>query len=242
MPDYEPERYWSDRLTRDFTLRGTGHIEYSEGYNRWLYRAKGRALWRAVGFLPPGTRALDVGSGTGWAIAQLQRARASVAGCDVAPVAVERLRERFPGVAFDRFELGRDRLPHADGSFDLVTLLDVAYHVVDDAAWTSGVLELARVLAPGGRLVVIDRLGPQDERPDPHVHFRSRSAWENAARPTGLRLVRLVPCYRWMSRRPKESVLLARLPGRARGAIEYGLDRSVLRRPRMRVGVFVRLG
>ena len=50
---HRPEAYWSERLDGEFNLKGTGHIGYSRGYNRWLYRAKGRALRRALKSVNP---------------------------------------------------------------------------------------------------------------------------------------------------------------------------------------------
>src|SRR6059058_2601072 len=93
---YEPAAYWSDRLAGQYDLRGTGHLSYSARYNQWLYRAKRRALRRALRSLQPRARALDLGSGTGWVVAELIRAGADVEGCDIAELAVKRLSEQFP--------------------------------------------------------------------------------------------------------------------------------------------------
>lgn len=48
--------------------------------------------------------------------------------------------------------LERDALPWADGSFDVVLLLEVIEHLALDPVWT--LCEVARVLRPGGRLVL----------------------------------------------------------------------------------------
>ena len=53
------------------------------------------------------------------------------------------------------------------------------YHIVDDDVWAAGLRELSRVLKPGGKLIVTDRLGDQPERVADHVRFRSRRDWEN---------------------------------------------------------------
>src|SRR5437660_795425 len=114
---YDPAEYWDRRLTAHGSLRGTGHLSYSEGYNRWLYRAKAIALRRTLAPLRPG-RALDVGSGVGWVVDQLVRWGATVEGCDIAPSAVRVLAVRFPSLAFFEADLGSAPLPRPDDHYD----------------------------------------------------------------------------------------------------------------------------
>src|SRR4051794_34671161 len=147
MPDsYEPERYWSERLEREYTLRGTGHLNYSQSYNDWVYRAKGRALDRALADVAAGSRVLDVGSGVGWGVSRLLDHGYQVEGCDITAVAVERLGERFPQADFFTLAVGSDEIPRDADTFDAATLLDVAYHITDDQLWRSALADLARVL------------------------------------------------------------------------------------------------
>lgn len=237
--EYEPAAYWSRRLEGEYTLRGTGHQQYGQGYNRWLYRAKDRALGRALRGVPRAAGALDVGSGTGWVLERLGDRADRVAGCDVAPVAVERLRARFPSAEIELVNLGVDRLPWAAGAFQLATMLDVAYHLTDDDRWCEAIVEVGRVLAPGGRLVVSDRFGEADGRPAPHVLFRSRSHWDSAFGAAGLRLERLVPCFRWLSRDPDVRGF-ERLPERVRGPLEYAMEWLVPVRAHLRLAVACR--
>lgn len=237
MPDeYRPSEYWDQRLAGDDGLRATGHHCYSEGYNRWLYLAKRRRLRWALRGIGPATTALDVGSGNGWVVAQLRARGMTVRACDIAPVAVERLRRRWPDVVVEQVALGRDPLPWPDDSCGLVTALDVAYHVVDDDGWRAGLAEIARVLAPGGRLVVTDGFGDADVSPQPHVRFRSAATWDAAAAEAGLRPLGSKPLYQWLSRDPDES-RLARLPDGWRGAVEFALDGVFHARPRLRITV-----
>lgn len=91
-------------------------------------------------------RILDVGCGTGSnlaAFAQLGRAT----GVDMSREALEFCRLRgVETVAYSAIE----RLPFADGTFDVVTAMDVLEHVDDDLA---ALEELRRVLRPGGLLL-----------------------------------------------------------------------------------------
>ena len=238
MPAFDAREYWDNRLREHWTVTGTGHLEYGPGYNRWLYRGKQRALRRALRPLTAGS-ALDVGSGTGWALRQLSRGGWSVRGCDIAAVAVARLREELPGIPVSVLDAGVEALPAADAEVTLVTAMDVAYHVVDDARFAHLVAEVARVLPPGGRVIVSDTFGATDVVPAEHVRFRSLASWTALAEPAGLTVDRLLPYFRLLSRPPSAS-RLRRLPGGVRGAIEYTADGLLPLRPWMRLGVLRR--
>jgi SAM-dependent methyltransferase len=238
--EYKPAQYWSRRLEGHYDLSGTGHLSYSTGYNEWLYRAKRRALKRAIGDVPSGAAALDLGSGTGWVVRELLAAGLKTTGCDIAALAVSRLRERFPQARFFETTLGAQRLEVEDGSQDLVTAFDVTYHVTDDEAWREALREAARVLRPGGLLVVTDGFGGDDRMPDTHVRFRSLDRWTAAAADAGFRLERLDPYFRWLSRDRHEGAIVRRLPDRVRGATEYVLETIAPREPHMRLAVFSR--
>jgi SAM-dependent methyltransferase len=239
VAEYDPKRYWSDRLGREFNLRGTGHIAYSRGYNAWLYRAKRRVLRQALRTVPAGAHALDVGSGTGWVVRELLQAGMSVDGCDLVPESVERLSAELPQVRFFEVRVGSEPLPAPDGRYGLVTALDVLYHITDDAAWESALEEIGRVMRAGAALVVTDGFGPDERAPARHVRFRSLSRWEHAADEAGLALEAVSPLYRWLSRDHRAG-LTAKAPGALRGGIEYGLERLWPREPHMRCAVLRR--
>lgn len=94
--------------------------------------------------MPQRGRVLEVGSGEGKLLRSLRRDAPSLTmfGCDV----------RRPLAAPDGYEfsLTEGSLPYADESFDAVIVADVLEHVPDPERTLS---EVARVLAPGGRLV-----------------------------------------------------------------------------------------
>lgn len=240
MPSFDARGYWNNRLTDRWTLGGTGHLQYSAGYNRWLYRAKRDALRGVLRGHAPGV-ALDIGSGVGWVVRQLMDGGWSVTGCDIAPVAVDRLRSELPSIPFHVVDVGTEQLPAASGSVDLVTALDVAYHVVDDAAFDYFLDEVSRVLTATGRFVVSDCFGVEDVVPAEHVRFRASSTWQAATASAGLTVEELRPYFRWLSRPPEASRLRA-LPGGVRGALEYTVDRVVPLQAWMRIAVLRRAG
>ncbi|HEX8708508.1 MAG TPA: class I SAM-dependent methyltransferase [Pyrinomonadaceae bacterium] len=92
-------------------------------------------------------RILDVGCGTGANLELLGR-YGDAEGVDVSPDALAFCRQR--GLEHVR-QGAAEKLPYADGSFDLVTALDVVEHLDDDVA---GLREMRRVLRPGGRALL----------------------------------------------------------------------------------------
>jgi SAM-dependent methyltransferase len=203
-----------------------------------MYRLKGRALRRAVTGMRAGSQALDIGSGVGWVVGQLLRRGFEVEGCDISPAAVERLRGAIPEATFFEIQLGRDPIPRESNSFDLVTALDVLYHVTEESPFEDAVREIARVTRPGGKVIVTDGFGDSDRSPAPHVRFRSLTRWKRAGEEQGIELRALLPLYRWMSRSRRG--VAGVVPDRLRGPAEYVLETVWRRPPHMQMGVFER--
>ena len=90
---------------------------------------------------------LDVGCGTGANLLMLSK-YGEAEGVDISEDALSFCRER----GLDKVRLGAgEELPYEDGTFDLVTALDVVEHMDDDLA---GLREMRRVLRPGGRALL----------------------------------------------------------------------------------------
>jgi len=113
-------------------------------------------------FVVPGgeERALDVGTGAGalaFALAPIVR---EVVGVDRVPELLALARER--AAAFDNVtfvEGDATALPFEDFSFDLTGTLRALHHIARPEIVLS---ELARVTRLGGRVLVVDQLGPVD--------------------------------------------------------------------------------
>lgn len=237
MGSYDPESYWSARLAEHFDLRGVGHISYSIAYNRWSYRCKRRALRAALGDITPPFAALDLGSGTGWVVRELLALGATVDGCDLTQLAVDRLIETTPSANFFRLAAGSESIPRADASYDVVSAIDVTYHITDDTKWAAALAEMARVLRPGGRLIITEL--EQEVHSAPHVRARSRQRWEDEAARYGLTLRVVAPVTSWLER-PRDDTILRFLPAIARGAVEYALEHIAPREANKRCAVFVK--
>jgi SAM-dependent methyltransferase len=116
----------------------------------WWYRGRRLVLAAVLDrlALPADARILDAGCGSGRNMVDLAR-RGTVAGIELASSSLEVARARAVGEV--RPGSLEEPLPFGAAAFDLAVALDVLEHLRDDgAAWR----ELARVVAPGGRLVV----------------------------------------------------------------------------------------
>ncbi|KAF0097363.1 MAG: type 11 methyltransferase [Rhodospirillaceae bacterium] len=114
-----------------------------------------RLLLRLVGELR-GCNVLDIGCGDGTlALAFARGGAASVVGCDIDPRMISHAvgRTTQEGQAIHYTVAEAMHLPFADHSFDLVTAVTVLAFVPDAG---EAVREMARVLRPGGRLVIGD--------------------------------------------------------------------------------------
>jgi ubiquinone/menaquinone biosynthesis C-methylase UbiE len=116
--------------------------------------------------LRPGESVLDVGCGTGMlAIEAQQRVGAAGRVCGVDPVGdnIERARSTATRkrLAVD-FRTGVvEQLPFENDSFDAVLSTIMMHHLPDDLR-SAGLSEIARVLRPGGRLVIADFIPPEE--------------------------------------------------------------------------------
>ena len=119
-------------------------------HQRWRERAVELAR---VG---PGSRALDVATGTGDLAVALRAAGAEVVGCDFSEEMLERARRKEPSARFEWADALA--LPYEDDSFDAAT---VGFGARNFSDLGRGLGEMARVVRPGGRVVVLEITTPQ---------------------------------------------------------------------------------
>lgn len=153
-------------------LRGVDERTPAEATNtQFVVQVSGYAwVARTLGPLA-GRRVLDVASGEGYGAQVLGAAGARVVGIDLAAGAVTRAARAHPRAHFAVMDGAR--LALGASVFDLVVSQDTLEHVADDAGFVS---EMARVLKPGGRLVVFTPHAPvHTPRPANPFHLREYS-------------------------------------------------------------------
>jgi SAM-dependent methyltransferase len=156
---------------------------------RRIIREEVERSLRALVPPPSGTPSLlDVGCGTGAMLVELARF-GRVQGTERESAATAYARKRgFAVVSV----AGSPPLPFENGSFDLVTILDVLEHIDDDVAM---VTEIRRLLRPGGRMVAtvpaFPSLWGQQDEISHHKRRYVRSTLTESVERSGLRLERL---------------------------------------------------
>jgi len=132
--------------------------------------ASGEDLDRLIAVAAPrsGERALDLGCGVGHTLRRIAPLVAFAVGADAT---LEMLQAgqasvvNAPNAAFAQSDAAA--LPFADASFDLVTCRLAAHHFTDAAG---AFREVARVLRPDGRLVLVDNYAPDDPSLDAFIN------------------------------------------------------------------------
>jgi len=139
-----------------------------------LFRGQVRALRRRtldLARLQPGEWALDVGCGTG-TLALAVQARVGATGCvfgidpggqQIARARAKAVRRYGPNAPIE-FQIGViERLPFPDQTFDVVFSTLMMHHLPAPLK-RQGIAEIARVIKPGGRLVIADFTRKQDRQ------------------------------------------------------------------------------
>ena len=190
------------------------HVERVEksvtaGYADWaavyddpgnpILLAEQPAVWELLKGYPVG-QALDAACGTGRHASYLAQLGHEVRGIDATPAMLGRARAKVPGGRFEVAEL--ESLPLDDSSVDLAVCALALTHV---AHLGPAVSELARVVRPGGHVVISDvhpfnvRLGAQGNYTNEHRehgvvrnHVHLASDYLSAFRVAGLEVTRCV--------------------------------------------------
>ena len=119
-------------------------------HHRWRERAADLAR---VG---PGSRALDVATGTGDLAIELASRGADVVGSDFSEGMLDVARRKAPALTWEQGNALA--LPYPDASFDAAT---VGFGARNFSDLPQGLCEMARVVRPGGRVVVLEITTPQ---------------------------------------------------------------------------------
>jgi len=196
---YDPGPYWEERYAT-LSLHSSGHRDLPAAYNDWLYHRKRRVLRRGLarlGLDPARLRILEVGSGTGayldfWK----QQGASSLIGLDLSAAAIRFISERYPEYRFMQRDVTVAGLAADCGTgFDLVTALDVLYHVVDDRLLAAALGNIHAVLRPGGILAVHDQFLHRETEHHDYIRWRSLADWERALDAAGFDIIGRWPIF-----------------------------------------------
>ncbi|MEM7230029.1 MAG: class I SAM-dependent methyltransferase [Planctomycetota bacterium] len=193
MSDFNADQYWEQRLEKSYDETGVGRRGWGVAFNRWAYRARRRVFDRVMRTHvrdASAISALDIGSGTGVYIrALLDHNVKSVHGIDLTDVAVKNLRQRFPNAAFERGDIGDEDLTLTIGPVQLITIMDVMFHIVDDARYQTALRAMVNLLDDDGVLIMTDGFLNGSEQRLEHIVHRDAATIDRWCTAAGLELV-----------------------------------------------------
>jgi SAM-dependent methyltransferase len=168
----KPRRKVFNRLVETKVWEKVSYTEYREQVRSVYAGPKGAVLWacslcslhtplgdrmlrRRQFDLRGRKRILDVGSGAGQIVGHLLKYAdrdATITGCDISPEMLRRARGRLKSDRPQFLTADLTRLPFANAAFDCITCGYVLEHLPEAKL---GLAELARVLVPGGRMLLL---------------------------------------------------------------------------------------
>jgi SAM-dependent methyltransferase len=173
---FDPGTYWEQRLSTTGGLKGVGFKKLGTSFNNWAYRVRRHVFKKEVASLGIDfTKAtvLDIGSGTGVYVDLWRKFGVkSITGLDITKVAVKQLSSMFPDNRFFVGDISEAAFPQhpAYGKYDLVSAMDVLFHIVDDGRYNTAIKNIAASLKHGGYFIYSDSFMKQQTiRGESHV-------------------------------------------------------------------------
>ena len=168
--EFDQESYWirrHDQYRGD--PRSVGTFAATREQNELGEKQLKEIVGVLAGLLPKRGNVLDLGCGYGRVASSFLEQGLSYEGIDISPVAVRRARQENPG---GTFTLGNIDEWVPQQQYDVVALLFVLVHFVDDQRWQRLLEAAVSAVAPRGYLIVADEMGGDTERAA--MHFKSR--------------------------------------------------------------------
>ncbi len=195
--EFNYQKYWNDRLSGQFGLEAVGYIGLGKRFNQWMYSLRKRSFIRSVKRLKllfSDAKVLDVGSGTGFYLGLWKGLGVkSITGIDISEQAIENLKHKFPAETFYLQDI--TKIFAHDRKFDLISCMDVLFHIVDDENFKNAIQNLSHSLVSGGYLILTDNFVHGPERKQQHHVSRSLSNYEHVIMSVDLRIVYRKPVF-----------------------------------------------
>lgn len=203
---YDPQKYWEDRLKTRYDLTGVGNIVFDRKYNEYLYKLQLSVLKKALKKYKislRGKTVLDIGCGIGFFSRFYHENLAQITGIDITTTSVESLRKSIPDGKFTTMDISAE-LPadkeYFENRFDIINMLNVIFHIVDDTKFERALENLAACIKEGGYLLISDYFGETDVSPARHVKFRTLERYQTLQQ-RGVNILEIIPIYYLMNRR-----------------------------------------
>ncbi len=232
---FDSQPFWSRRLEEQPALTGTGTAPFGPLYQRWLYKLKEVAikkLLRPYRDRLQSAEVLNVGCGTGYFEPFFARYGAGhVTGVDFVKSAIETLRRKHTPYEYLTADISEPLPEDLIGrTFNLVTAIDVLYHIVDESSYRAALGNLCRLCHPqGGLLLWTDAPGRENNPAQSHCRYRSWSDYDRILSPFHVHRVAWTPMYYLFDVYNRRSEFWARYP-RWSYPLMYVVDRLLAAR------------
>lgn len=200
--EFDTEEYWQERLSAVYDVDGVGYTGLSRSYNQWLYSVRRHNFHRVVREydLGPSPRVLDIGSGTGFYVDLWEeRGVESIVGIDIAEVAVQNLQERYPDHTFLQGDISEPLPCGVENGFDVVSAMDVLFHIVDDTAYNQALNQIYELVRPGGYFVFTGNFLQAESKYSKHIVHRSLKDSRQALKEVGFAIEERTPVFMIMN-------------------------------------------
>lgn len=168
--NFNPDNYWEDRLHKIGGLEGVGFKKLGQSFNKWAYKVRKNVFLSQLTKLNlniKNSNVLDIGSGTGFYIQAWHELGATkITGVDITPTSVENLKKTFPIHHFFQSDIGDINFNNSNqfSQYDLISSMDVLFHIVDDTRFEQAVKNIASITAKDGYFVYSDNFLNQDTK------------------------------------------------------------------------------
>jgi len=208
---FDYSEYWNNRLKKDFSVTGVGHIDYSPELNEALYADRLYLLdFLLETHNPQYKSVLEIDPGTGFFTKYFfgHKNINNYLGVDITEISVNKLTEKF-GKRF-KFKKSDFASPDAltsrkEKKFDIVFAAAILLHIVSDNGYRNFVANISRALKDGGIYIGMEPISflSKEETGKINVSPHNRIfRWEELNRTleeNGLILESLIPLFSIMN-------------------------------------------
>jgi SAM-dependent methyltransferase len=194
--EFDAGAYWRNRVVSGSDLGIVGHRSMGLAYNAQIYERRlevlNEMLKRHVTRDVKDLRILDIGCGSGfytgyWA----ERGVRDYVGVDISASTISHLSEQYPDFSFINTDVTESEPDGLAGQrpFDLVTIFDVFYHIVDDHRFANAVRCVGALTEGSGVVLAMDQLHSGRYQISKHVVYRDTEVYVDLFDRAGLKLV-----------------------------------------------------
>jgi SAM-dependent methyltransferase len=167
--DYSADKYWQDRFTKyGLSFKGAGHEGLSEEENKKVYKQAQDIfidLCKKESLHFNNISVLEIGCGSGFYTKfLLDLGVRDYTGVDITDVLFPELKKKFPEFKFVKKDITKDKI---EGKFDLIVMIDVIQHIVNEDNLSSALENVRGSLEDDGIFII----SPVNKKSKKHLFY-----------------------------------------------------------------------